>query len=233
MKPLNKLKKFLDKEVGNNAKVNDDIIAEMLSNIEDTIRSVFKGREPTISPSSTNMSTKDMWLILNGRANEVEKDFSPELKLKMIAGGVLEHVIVALMEHAGVKFADKQKKVELIIKEANNFKMKGTLDYIIEDKKHLKVWDMKTTNMFSFKNKFSSPDKLAENDKFGYLGQAKAYELGAGVPFGGWHVVETNFFNFNEVKADNIQYEIDNAWETFVYKLNKAINAKTMEELDD
>tara|TARA_R100000951_G_scaffold63860_3_gene53622 strand:+ start:3314 stop:4003 length:690 start_codon:yes stop_codon:yes gene_type:complete len=224
MKPLNKLKKFLDEKVGKGHKPSPDNLSECLKEIEKGIVNTLKGRKPSISPSQTNKSVSDMWLILNGRGDEIVNDFSPELRLKMLAGTVLEPLFVLLMKEAGVEFDATQGKTE--IKVTDDFTMFGSYDYIIDGE----VIDLKTTNMFSYSGKFKNQDTFAENDKYGYLGQAICYAKGAGKPFGGWHVLETNFFNFKELKADQLGYDMECAWDGFVERLSKARKCKTYEE---
>lgn len=224
MKPLNKLKKFLDTCVGNGHTPNPDALSECMKEIERGIVNTLKGRKPSISPSQTNRSVSDMWLILNGRGEEIQNDFSPELRLKMLAGTVLEPLFVLLMKEAGVKFDATQGFAEIQV--TDDFKMKGSFDYIIDGE----VWDLKTTNMFSYSGKFKNAETFVEQDKYGYLGQAKSYELGAGKPFAGWHALETNFFNFKELRSDDMQYEMDLAWDDFVERLKKAQQCKSYEE---
>lgn len=228
MKPLNKLKKFLDKKYGDNYVPDESNLEKCLEDIKHCILSSCKGRKPSISPSQTKMSARDMWLILNGRGNEIVKDFTPELKLKMLAGSVLEPVIVFLMKEAGVKFDSTQASVELTLP-VSGYTMRGSCDYVIDGK----VWDLKTTNSFSFNKKFKSAEDLAANDSYGYLGQGGLYAMGAGLPFGGWHAIETNFFNFKEMEADEIQYEIDMEIEHFDKKLARVMTYKTLEELEE
>jgi len=200
-------------------------LAALIRDTEHTVKGVYKGRKPSISPSNFGKLTpQEMWLILNDRGDEIENNFSPELKFKMMSGGIIEHAWVLAMREAGIE-VDTAPEINPIT--IHGVTIKGTPDYVIDGK----VWDCKTTNVWSYKSKFLDPKALAYNDKYGYLCQGVAYSKMTGLPFGGWDVIETNMFNFKSLDASEIEYEMDCAWEAACSNLEKAVKADTLEEL--
>lgn len=202
-------------------------LSDMLQDVKSVVKGTYKGRKPSISASNIgSLTSKEMWLILNDRGDEIKPDFSPELKFKMLSGGLIEHAWVMAMREAGIEVVTSvdAKPIEVC-----GITIKGTPDYVIDGK----VWDCKTTNMFSFQGKFKDAYNLVEQDKYGYLCQLKVYSLMTGLPMGGWDVIDTNFFNFKSIEAKDIEMEIDMAWEAAQIRLQAALIAERLEDLDN
>lgn len=221
---LDKLEEMLSK-LGSNYEPSEENIKECMSAIEDSIRSAFKRRKPSISPSQTGLTERQIWFITNGHTDVYNPDqFKPETRLKMLVSSVAEHLIVMLMREGGVDVKNVQKRLKVKIEEAG-MELTGSNDYEIDG-----VVDCKVTNSDSFKTKFRSAKTLAENDHFGYLGQAYLYAKGSGKYFQGWDVFDANTFKFKHVSAKNIQKELKEAYDEFVSKLHVA---SLMDHWDD
>jgi len=113
--------------------------------------------------------------------------------MRFVFGDMIESLAVLAMRVADVEIVDLQKKVELELDD--DIKISGTLDIIIDDGSGPKVWDIKSASDYSFNHKFGSfggYEKIKEDDTFGYVMQGYLYSTAAGLPFGGWIVVNKN-----------------------------------------
>ena len=87
----------------------------------------------------------------------------PSTQLKFLYGHVLEHLLLFLVEVAGHKVTDQQKKVQ--VEDVN-----GHMDCKIDGE----VVDVKSASAMSFK-KFKN-GTLYEDDQFGYISQIESYK---------------------------------------------------------
>ena len=95
-----------------------------------------------------------------------------------------------IMKEAGVDIVDYQRPVSL---DLDGVTVNGTLDVIIRDEAGVeKVWDIKSASDYAYKSKFTGfegYEGIKKDDPFGYVMQGFLYAEAAGMPFGGWIVV--------------------------------------------
>jgi hypothetical protein len=113
------------------------------------------------------------------------EEMTPGFLMRVTYGHLYEAVFVTLLKHAGVKFSQAEK-VTLVVDE--NISIPGELD-IIFDIDGL-IWDVKTASPNAFQYKFVDWSTLEAKDDFGYFGQLFGYSEAAGIPAGGWIVID-------------------------------------------
>ena len=116
---------------------------------------------------------------------------SDSLKLKMLYGHTTEVIALAILYASGVNVLTMSEKTVL---PTENGDIKGELDLIIEIDGQPSLWDIKTASPYAYDSKFSSYEKLKDNDDFGYVDQLHGYTRAArkdypGLVIGGWIVV--------------------------------------------
>lgn len=138
--------------------------------------------------------------------------------LRMMYGGVIEGVSVALMREAGINIEEEQTKVTLKL---DNIDISGTLDLVIDGR----VWDVKSASQYSYKEKFKSYESLKESDELGYLCQLYGYSKARALPPGGWIVVDKSSgeMKFLEV-PDSWEADSDTAIQTMTDNATALIN---------
>lgn len=99
--------------------------------------------------------------------------------MKMLLGHIVELSAITIMKAAGVNIEAEQEKVQLDI---GGRTIQGTLDVQIDGK----PYDIKSASPYSFTNKFTSWDKLVEDDPFGYVEQGYLYAESKKAEFGGF-----------------------------------------------
>ena len=124
-------------------------------------------------------------------------------KIRNLYGDILEAVVVMLLRTVKAKIDGVQGKVKLKTK---YFDIKGTYDIIIDDK----VYDIKSSSNFAFKNKFNKGFQvMSEDDPFGYLPQGYLYGKALKKDFGGWIVInkETGEMLVTEPPQEDTKYK--------------------------
>ena len=119
---------------------------------------------------------------------------------RFLFGDILEALIYIELKEAGVNVQAYQKPVSL---ELEGVMLQGTLDIIIDDA----VWDIKTSSPYAFTSKFSSYNRVKNNDPFGYVVQGHLYGEAEKKPFGGWIVINKSSGEIQICAAPNIQHE--------------------------
>lgn len=230
MKHLDTLRQYLPTLGNGEPLTNQEALERCMSEIRNTIEASILGRKPSISPSGTENAPRYFKHILDGNTDVFNPDqFKPQAKLKMLINSVVEHVIVLLMEEAGINVEAPKNKMHVKIETpaGNIVEMAGSYDYTINGK----IVDAKVVNKENFQGKFKSAKHLASNDIFGYLLQGYLYETGEGKPFYGWDVFCGDDYRFKHISSRNIQQGIQDKLERFGRRYDEALEAESAYDL--
>ena len=115
---------------------------------------------------------RQLWYDNHLQRDDKEEVYDPSTQLKFLYGHLLEHLLLFLVDVAGHKVTDQQKKVK--VEDVN-----GHMDCKIDGE----VVDVKSASAMSFK-KFKN-GTLYEDDPFGYIAQVAGYEYNEGTNNGG------------------------------------------------
>ena len=225
MNHLDKLQQFLP-NIGNRTEVSTERLDACLDAIRETIQGSFRGRKPSLSPSNTNLTARQIWFILEGDDHCNTDQFKPTARFKMLVNSVVEHVLVLLMEEAGVDVKVNKEKVKLSLTtpDGHVIDMAGSYDYEIDGK----IVDCKVVEPTNYSAKFKNSEKLKENDMFGYFNQAYCYSLATGKDFAGWDVLELSKGKMKFVPVN--QEDLDGNLDKFLSAYDEAKRAKTYED---
>lgn len=230
MKHLDTLRHHLS-TLGNGEPIqNKEALDRCVDEIRTTIEASVLGRKPSISPSGTEHSPRYFRHILDGTTDVYNPDqFKPQAKLKMLINSVVEHIIVLLMEEAGINVEAPKNRVAVSILSpaGNKIEMRGSYDYTIDGE----IVDAKVVNRENFMGKFKSSSAIANNDIFGYLLQGYLYETGEGKPFVGWDVFCGDDMRFRHVSARSIKGDIEQKLNRFGDRYDQAVRADSVWEL--
>lgn len=180
MKLQQQIDNYLLDALDGKASMSEDIIDRFGERCKDALKKQFnsKKREFTLRMSAIGRPLCQQQLE---KAGAEQKPLPPSLKLKFTYGDMIEALVMAVMEAAGVNVESYQEEVHY---KSGNTTIKGTLDVIIDGK----VYDIKSASTHAFK-KFAHPEgfsKIVEDDPFGYVAQGYLYAAAKGIPFGGW-----------------------------------------------
>jgi len=143
------------------------------------------------------------------KAKKIDNDWN--FPLRMMYGGIVEGLAVAILKHSGINVQEEQTPVIL---KCSNIEINGTLDLVIDGK----VWDVKSASSYSYKEKFADYESLKEEDHFGYLVQLYGYAKARGLPPGGWVVVDKSSGEMKFIEVpDNWEEEQAEAINTVEY----------------
>lgn len=246
MEHIKKYKDFIQKTAGNGTHtLNENNLSATLEAMEECLRSFFKGRKPSISPSGTNITPRQMKLIMEGKMKHNPDQFKYNARLKMLLASLAEHMNVFLMKEAGLDIANEQRtvKVDIIHDGEKVGDMRGSNDYTLNGQ----VRDFKCSNAENFagshkdfkgnkiKAKWSSPSTLSEQDHFGYRVQGFIYDLGASKEgwsngFSGWDVFNLNTGEIKSVNAKSIMAETEMEYDQFCEMYSDVKEASSFEE---
>lgn len=183
---MNKIKMQIDTylasvQAGEAEAMSEEIIERFAERCKDTMRRQFSPRDEgyTIRMSGIGKPLCQQQLASQGATREVP---NPALKMNFTFGDLTEVLLMAVMEAAGVNIESYHDKVEYKLGDTI---IKGELDVVIDGK----VYDIKSTSTFGFKNKFNHEngfENMAKDDAFGYIPQGYLYGAAHGKPFGGW-----------------------------------------------
>lgn len=115
---------------------------------------------------------RQLWYDKHLKRDGKEEVYDPATQLKFLYGHLLEHLLLFLVDVAGHKVTDQQKKVQ--VEDVN-----GHMDCKIDGE----VVDVKSASAMSFK-KFKN-GTLYEDDPFGYIPQLSGYEHNESTSGGG------------------------------------------------
>ena len=185
--------------------MGDDSIAIAMRGIEHSLKWAFRkhaGGNP-LRPSSIGKPDRQLWYAAHDTASE---PLLPHTQIKFLIGNILEHVLLALCDHAGHEVTHQQAKVTLFGNERDDDGIPlntttGSIDARIDGE----LVDAKSTSVFGFK-KFKA-GKLHEDDPFGYYPQLVAYGQGRAedktdAPIGGWLAIDKQNGHITFLRAD-------------------------------
>lgn len=222
MEHLDKLAALLP-QLGNKVVFKDEDMQDFLEEVKSVMKGSAYGRTPSISPSQTSLTVRQLWYILNDITDVYNPDqFKPSSKMKMIFSSVCEHVLILLLKEAGANIEVPKSRihVEFTTPKGNVVKMSGTDDYRIDGQ----IVDCKMPSEDVMKDKFKSVNALVEGDKFGYIPQAGCYSKGSGLPFMGWDICCTSTGKIKHISAETI--DLDAGMLPFLNRYDEAVEAK-------
>jgi len=161
-------------------KVNRENLAELLKEIEQTVLEYLETaqttkRVPKLRLSMIGTPDRKLWYefnyapkLLQESPEAVEEvDLSKEgpAIMRFFMGSLLEHILMFLFKEAGHSVTHQQETVKVDDVEGHN---DGVVDGVLVD--------VKTASDYAYK-KFASrdPQKLIDDDPFGYVGQISGY----------------------------------------------------------
>ena len=222
MKHLDLLAELLP-QLGNKVVFKEENVQALLEEVKAIVEGSAYGRSPSISPSQTNLTVRQLWYVLNGFTDVYNPDqFKPESKMKMLFSSVCEHVLILLLKEAGANIEVPKERihVEFTTPKGRLVKINGTDDYRIDGE----VVDCKMPNEEVYKDKFKSTKKLKEGDVFGYVPQGHCYAKGADKNFMGWDVCCTSTGKIKHISAKGIDMEA--SIQPFLIRYDEAMDAE-------
>lgn len=188
------LRKALDGDAGMSKENIEAIVADVAKALEKQFnggpRDAFKLRMSNIGRPKCQL-----WFEKNDPETDEHKPTS--FLLQMMLGDFVEALFKGLLREAGVKFKDNDK-VTLNLGEGKD--IKGEFDMILDNK----LDDVKSASPWSYTNKFTNFETLAQGDSFGYVPQLVGYAKAANVGVGGWWVVNKSNGEFKYVSAEGV-----------------------------
>lgn len=230
MNHLNVFRSYLSTLGNGEPLANNEAMDRCIEEIRKTLEASIRGRSPSISPSGTENAPRYFKHILDGNTDVYNPDqFKPQAKLKMLINSVVEHVIVLLMEEAGINVEAPKNRVSIEITSpaGNVISMKGSYDYTIDGK----IVDAKVVNRDNYAGKFRSSSSLANSDVFGYLLQGYLYEKGEGKPFVGWDVFCGDDYRMRHVSSLPIKGDVEAKLARFGGRYDTALEAESAYDL--
>jgi len=195
---LNELKihSWLQNVLRGEAKMSDETIQGVVADIATALKKQFtesrKGDAFRWRMSNTGRPYCQLWYAKN--KPEASSSFNTVFLLNMIVGDIVEAVFKGVMTEAGIQYTDAKS----VKGKFGDIEISGTNDLTMSDG----VWDVKTASNYSYQNKFSSAEKLASADTFGYVAQLCGYAHADNVEPGGWIVINKNSMEFKFVPYD-------------------------------
>ena len=203
------LHQYMENASNGKVSMSEATIKKVANDVADALRKQFglgKKSDFKLRMSNVGRPTCQLWYEKN--KPEVALPRPTTFVMNMMLGDIVEAVFKGILTEAEVEYVDS-KQVTLDLDDAS---INGTYDIDINDA----VDDIKSASDWSYKNKFESYEKLAENDSFGYVGQLAGYAKASGKRVGGWWVVNKANGQFKYVSASgiNLDKEIHKIQET-------------------
>ena len=203
------LHQYMENASNGKVSMSEATIKKVANDVADALRKQFglgKKSDFKLRMSNVGRPTCQLWYEKN--KPEVALPRPTTCVMNMMLGDIVEAVFKGILTEAEVEYGDS-KQVTLDLDDAS---INGTYDIDINDA----VDDIKSASDWSYKNKFESYEKLAENDSFGYVGQLAGYAKASGKRVGGWWVVNKANGQFKYVSASgiNLDKEIHKIQET-------------------
>lgn len=203
------LHQYMENASNGKVSMSEATIKKVANDVADALRKQFglgKKSDFKLRMSNVGRPTCQLWYEKN--KPEVALPRPTTFVMNMMLGDIVEAVFKGILTEAEVEYGDS-KQVTLDLDDAS---INGTYDIDINDA----VDDIKSASDWSYKNKFESYEKLAENDSFGYVGQLAGYAKASGKRVGGWWVVNKANGQFKYVSASgiNLDKEIHKIQET-------------------
>ena len=204
------LHQYMENASNGKVSMSEATIKKVANDVADALRKQFglgKKSDFKLRMSNVGRPTCQLWFEKNKADKAIPKPTT--FIMNMMIGDIIEAIFKGLLKESNVKFKNTDR-VKLKINDDMN--ISGSYDLIIDNS----VDDIKSASDWSYKNKFESYEKLAENDSFGYVGQLAGYAKASGKRVGGWWVVNKANGQFKYVSASgiNLDKEIHKIQET-------------------
>ena len=189
---------YLGKAVRGETDMAEDIRKQVASDVEAALEKQFSsGPRDKFRLRMSNIGRPTCQLWFEKNASEDKAPLPPHFLINMMIGDIVEAVFKGLLRAAGVDFKDNDN-VTLKLKDGTE--IKGEYDLVMDGK----VDDVKSASDWSYKNKFTNLENLAEMDDFGYVSQLVGYANAADLDVGGWWVVNKANGEFKYVDAGSV-----------------------------
>ena len=163
--------------------VAEEVIEKAVKEFEEVLRKQLgRNKEPfRIRMSNFGRPTCQLQMEKSG----AERSRSPYNHiLRMMIGDAVEVYLTALLRIAGANITGGKDVVSFPVGDTT---IKGESDIDFDGK----VWDIKSSSPWAYKNKWSKGYRaLADDDSFGYIGQLYGYSAGQDKEMGGWVVAD-------------------------------------------
>lgn len=192
---------FLGKAVKGETDMAESIRKQVAADVEAALEKQFSSGprdEFRLRMSNIGRPTCQLWFEKNDP--EDKTPLPPHFLMNMIIGDIVEAVFKGLLRAAAVDFKDNDK-VTLKLKDGTE--INGEYDMVLDGK----VDDVKSASPWSYKNKFTNLETLAQGDSFGYVSQLVGYATAADLDVGGWWVVNKANGEFKYVSASDVDKE--------------------------
>lgn len=202
-----KVNLFLQEALAGNAVVTEEVADKVASDVKEAMLKQFAGPPRDafrLRMSNIGKPTCQLWFQKN--KPETKAPYDPHFLINMITGDIIEAVFKGLLRSAGVSFGDNDT-VTLDLKELGT--ISGEYDMILDGS----VDDVKSASDYSYTTRFSSFEKLMQNDTFGYIPQLVGYGVAANKNIGGYWVVNKadgsfKYLNIGSVDKEKVLNEI-------------------------
>ena len=202
-----KVNLFLQEALAGNAVVTEDVADKVASDVKEAMLKQFSGPPRDafrLRMSNIGKPTCQLWFQKN--KPETKAPYDPHFLINMITGDIIEAVFKGLLRSAGVSFGDNDN-VTLDLKELGT--ISGEYDMVLDGS----VDDVKSASDYSYSTRFSSFEKLMQNDTFGYIPQLVGYGVAANKNIGGYWVVNKadgsfKYLNIGSVDKEKVLNEI-------------------------
>lgn len=194
--------KYFDSINNGSANINEALLDEFARSSRVTLnRTINEERDRfTIRMSAIG---KPLCILQMDKSGAVPDATGTFFSMKMMYGGCVEALAMAIMKAAKVNVQAEQVPVKLKLSRGS---ISGTFDVLIDDR----IYDIKSASDYSFEqfNK-DGVNHLLEDDPFGYLAQGIGYSLAYGKPYGGLIIINkvTGQWLIVEVPHDKALYD--------------------------
>ena len=189
---------YLQKVVSGDAYISPDSISFFKDECAKAIEKQFIPKEKDWSMRMSGLGKPVCQQQLERDGVDVQGSLEYNSVNRFLFGDILETLLYLELVEAGVKVEAYQ---EPVTSEIEGVTLKGTLDIIIDGK----VWDIKTASPYAYTSKFTSYNRVKENDPFGYVVQGFLYAEAVGKPFGGWIAINKSSGEIQICPTPNVQ----------------------------
>ena len=189
---------YLSDAANGKSSISEDTIRQIGQDVMDAIQRQFGGgnkrEEFNLRMSNVGRPTCQLWFDKNEPEKALPKPTT--FVMNMMLGDIVEAVFKGILTEAGVDY-EQSEQVSLDLGEDS---ISGTYDLVVDGA----VDDIKSASDWSYRNKFTSSETLANGDSFGYVSQLVGYAKASNKKLGGWWVVSKATGDFKYVPASSI-----------------------------
>jgi hypothetical protein len=192
---------LLSKLGDGSAKVSEDTIEQIVSDVREALFKQFRGESRNafrVRMSNIGRPYCQLWYAKN--KPDVAEGRSYNFILNMMMGDIVEAVFKGLLTEAGVNYEGSEN---VTLKLSDGTQINGTTDLSINGA----VDDIKSASPYSYTHKFDSIQSVTDSDPFGYVGQLVGYAKAANKKVGGWWVINKANGQFKYVTANTLDVD--------------------------